>query len=275
MESLASWDRFMALNRNEPPLIFSSGFRHDVNVGPCCTTHSHRGIEIVYHPSGRGVTRLEKGARVSFAEGSVVIYAPGERHDQIMTGAGVDFCVQLGIPKSYRSVPHQCFSIPQVTDPMIIEDLRLLSQGHVAPTAPEQAIFNLRGTSTLHALVNYAREGHEEHGGGAEQYVQRAEQFVREHFDSPSAVRDAAEFAGISYDHLRHVVHAKRGRSLVRYLGEVRIDRAKTLLVNSRLPLKQIATQCGFRDEYYFSAVFRRLAGCPPGRYREKRSTRL
>ena len=49
-----------------------------------------------------------------------------------------------------------------------------------------------------------------------------------------------------------------------------RIERAKTLLVHSQLSLKQIATLCGFRDEYYFSAVFRRFADLPPGRYRAR-----
>ncbi len=103
-----------------------------------------------------------------------------------------------------------------------------------------------------------------------EQYVRAAEQFIRENFATIRSLRVVADAAGVGYDHLRHLFKERRGRSLVRYLNEVRMERAKTLLVHSRLPLKQIATMCGFRDEYYFSAVFRRHVQMPPGRYRAR-----
>jgi AraC-like DNA-binding protein len=41
-------------------------------------------------------------------------------------------------------------------------------------------------------------------------------------------------------------------------------------LRHSRLPLKQIATLCGFKDEYYFSAVFRQLTQSSPGDFRRR-----
>ena len=103
-----------------------------------------------------------------------------------------------------------------------------------------------------------------------EEHVAAAELFIRENFASIRSLRNVAATAGIGYDHLRHLFKKTRGRSLVQYLNEVRMERATTLLVHSRLPLKQIATMCGFRDEYYFSAVFRRHVRMPPGRYRAR-----
>jgi len=222
----------------------------------------------VYHPRGSGVTRLENDGHFVFHEGSAVVYAPEERHDQVMDCEGEDLCVTLAVSPRQRGVPRHCFTVARVEDAAVVEDIRLLSQGRVKLAPTEQAIFNLRATSTLYALLHLARTRDEESTHGMERYVQKAEQYVRDHFTTLVTLREAAEQAGIGYDHLRHVVKALRGRSLVRYLTEVRIERAKTLLVHSQLPLKQIATLCGFRDEYYFSAVFRRIAGMPPGRYR-------
>ena len=59
MEDLTSWSHFLARQAKAPPLIFLSGVRHRLKRGVYCPMHSHRAIEIVYHPVGRGVTRLK------------------------------------------------------------------------------------------------------------------------------------------------------------------------------------------------------------------------
>lgn len=269
MDSLSSWARFVSRYKNAPPLTYLSGVRNPVNRGVCCQMHSHPAIEMVYHPRGRGVTRLEEDPDVAFSEGSVVVYAPGQRHDQVMDTEGEDVCVTLAVSPRHRGVPRHCFTVARVEDAAVVEDLRLLSQGRVDLNPIEQAIFSLRATSTLFALVLLARARHEENTHGTVRYVRKAEQYIRDHFATLVTLREAAEHAGIGYDHLRHAFKALRGRSLVHYLTEVRIERARTLLVHhSQLSLKQIAALCGFRDEYYFSAVFHRCARMPPGRYR-------
>ncbi|MGE9293374.1 MAG: helix-turn-helix transcriptional regulator, partial [Puniceicoccales bacterium] len=62
--------------------------------------------------------------------------------------------------------------------------------------------------------------------------------------------------------------------SLITFLTRVRLERAKSLLTHSRLTLKEVASLCGFRDEYYFSNVFRKHIGQPPGNYRDSSSGR-
>ncbi len=54
----------------------------------------------------------------------------------------------------------------------------------------------------------------------------------------------------------------------MRLRNELRIGRARSLLGYSRLSLKEIADHCGFRDVYYFSAVFTRFTRLAPGQYR-------
>ncbi len=271
MESLASWNRFISRHLDAPPLRYVSGVRLSVKQGVSCQMHSHPAIEIVYHARGSGITRLEGERHVSFQEGSVVVYSPGERHDQVMDCEGEDLCVTLAVSPRHRGVPRHCFTVGRVEDAAVVEDIRLLSQGRVKLAPAEQAALNLRATSTLYGLLHLALTQDEKSTRGMERYVQRAEQYVRDHFATLVTLREAAEHAGIGYDHLRHMVKALRGRSLVHYLTEVRIERAKTLLSHSQLTLKEIATLCGFRDEYYFSAVFRRVVFMPPGRYRASR----
>ncbi len=52
------------------------------------------------------------------------------------------------------------------------------------------------------------------------------------------------------------------------YIEEVRFDRARKLLRESDLLIKEIAVVCGFSDQLYFSRKFSERVGCPPSEYR-------
>ena len=47
-----------------------------------------------------------------------------------------------------------------------------------------------------------------------------------------------------------------------------RVDRAKSLLASSDLPLSQVASECGFSDQSHMTRVFARIVGHSPGRWR-------
>jgi AraC-like DNA-binding protein len=269
MATMKAWMALASRVAAAPPLHFVHGMRHTVARGVCCEVHSHREIEIVFHPTGRGVSRTSGAADMAFAEGDAVIYGASQPHDQVMAAPGEDFCVQIALPARGGAVPRSGFHVAGLDDPSLLEDLRALSQDRVRVSRAEQVILNLRATSTLCMLIHLASTRQPTTGSSrSEHHVRAVEQFIRENFATLRSLRAAAEATGVGYDHLRHLFKERRGRSLVHYLNEVRMERAKTLLVHSRLPLKQIATMCGFRDEYYFSAVFRRHVRMPPGRYR-------
>jgi hypothetical protein len=48
--------------------------RHTVQRGLCCAVHSHREIEIVYHASGRGFSRVQGKPDLAFAERGIVAW---------------------------------------------------------------------------------------------------------------------------------------------------------------------------------------------------------
>ena len=58
------------------------------------------------------------------------------------------------------------------------------------------------------------------------------------------------------------------GQSFGTYLGGLRLDRAKALLLAGSEPIGRIADECGFRDRRYFSRVFRAATGFLPTEYR-------
>jgi AraC-like DNA-binding protein len=54
-----------------------------------------------------------------------------------------------------------------------------------------------------------------------------------------------------------------------RYLTSVRIEKAKELLLTSKIPIKQVAELSGFEDFYYFSKVFKKETGLSPMQFRK------
>ena len=254
---------------------FVSGLIHSVPRGYNCGMHSHPAVEIVYHATGQGETRVA-GRRIPFQEGSAVIYAPQEIHDQSMASDGEDLCVQVALPGGVCRKLDGGFFVPRIGQPWLIAEIQNLCRSRAQPGGLEQRIFDLRATAVLLTLVDIAtKASHEDALPPSERHVMQAEQFMGEHFASISSLRNVAEHVGVSHDHLRHIFRVARGRSLIHRLNEIKVMRAKILLTNSPLPLKQIAATCGFKDEYYFSAVFRRLTSVSPGLYRNKGISRL
>jgi AraC-like DNA-binding protein len=259
----------LARRHAKTPLTYVHGWRTPTKLGVCCAVHSHREIEVVYHAEGHGFTRTGHVPKLPFCEGSVVIYPSDEKHDQVMDKPGEDLCFLIKLPAQRSLAPKAPLYIPHIANNPVIEDLRTLSLSRHRATGLEQTALDFRATSTLLSLIHMATvaRDHEE-AGTMEKHVLRAEQVIRERAPTIESVSEIAEAVGISSDHLRHGFKALRGKSLVYYLTEVRVDLAKTFLLHSDLPLKQIASRCGFKDEYYFSAVFRRIAHMAPGRYR-------
>ena len=258
------------------PLEYIHGWGTPTRLGVCCGYHSHPEFEVVYHSEGHGITRTEHIPCLPFCEGSVVIYPPGEKHDQVMDKAGEDLCFLIKMPSERCPAPKTSLYIPRIVNNPVIEDIRTLSRGPHRSQGIEQSAFDFRATSTLLSLIYMATvASDQEKAGTMEKHVLRAEQYIRDRAPKIGTVAEIAEAVGIGPDHLRHGFKSLRGTSLVHYLTKVRIDLAKTFLLHSDLPLKQIAARCGFRDEYYFSAVFRRLAHMAPGRYRNNGSITL
>jgi YesN/AraC family two-component response regulator len=52
------------------------------------------------------------------------------------------------------------------------------------------------------------------------------------------------------------------------YLNLVRVNRAKFMLQNYSLTLKEIAANCGYSDAAYFCRVFKKTSNITPTEYR-------
>jgi len=99
------------------------------------------------------------------------------------------------------------------------------------------------------------------------QLVQQTVQYIEQHYDEDLSVEQLANMAGMVRWQYSQKFKTLTGKKPTDYLTHVRINQAKKLLSNSTEPLRKIARQIGFKDEYYFSRCFHKLTGNTPREY--------
>lgn len=109
-----------------------------------------------------------------------------------------------------------------------------------------------------------------ERGKQVNRLIGLAQEYIGEHYAEDLALCDVAGQAGISGGYLSMLFSQELGCGFVDYLNRVRIERACTYLEQNVLKNYEIAYRVGFRDEKYFSRVFKKLKGQTPREYRMK-----
>jgi AraC-like DNA-binding protein len=252
-----------------PGVGYVCGFRHVLGVGPSCSMHCHLGAEIVYHPSGEGVTTLKDGRRLAFGAGAVVFYPPWTHHDQRMDAPGTDLCIQFDFRGRTIDGLEAGVLLPKLKDPVLRSELQQLAQAHPAAAPLARAALDHRVTALVIGLLLAAEDAvpaPREAAGHAE----RARDYIARHHQRLAGLEEVAEHLGVGLDHLRHCFRERYGSGMSRWLTEVRVERAKDLLMHSIMPLRAVAEASGFANEYYFSTVFRQETGEAPGRFRRR-----
>ncbi len=81
---------------------------------------------------------------------------------------------------------------------------------------------------------------------------------------------DVAQRVGISPGYLSTLFQRQMAKGFVDYLNEIRIEHACTYLLQNYLKAYEIAYKVGFKDEKYFSRVFKKIKGKSPSEYRKQ-----
>lgn len=101
-------------------------------------------------------------------------------------------------------------------------------------------------------------------------FIQAAKEYITEHCTENISLADVAEAAGISSGYLSTMFTQYEKCNFVDYLNKVRIEMACRYLEQKNLKNYEIAYKTGFRDEKYFSKVFKKIKGVTPREYRNK-----
>lgn len=92
--------------------------------------------------------------------------------------------------------------------------------------------------------------------------------YVQEHFQNPITRESIAEHFGLAPNHVSRLFRKEGLMKFNDYLNLVRVNRAKFMLQNYTVTLKEIAADCCYSDPAYFCRVFRKVCKITPTEYR-------
>jgi transcriptional regulator GlxA family with amidase domain len=93
------------------------------------------------------------------------------------------------------------------------------------------------------------------------------------HLDADLSLAVLAMQAGMSERSLSRLYTAETGRTPTRAVQRLRLEAARTMLSDTRLPVKRVAARCGFGSEETMRRSFLRLLALTPGDYRQRFGT--
>ena len=99
----------------------------------------------------------------------------------------------------------------------------------------------------------------------------KAVAYMKEHYSSPDLTMAAlAQELEISPVTMSVAFKNRMGVNPSDYLGIIRMEKAKELLRNSDMKIKDVSAAVGYEDDHVFLRRFKKYVGKTPGQYREE-----
>jgi len=100
--------------------------------------------------------------------------------------------------------------------------------------------------------------------------LKKAEDFILENLDRKISLKEISKAAGFSSPYFSTLFKEEMGENFSSYLNRLRVKKASALLTGTNLSLSRIAVSCGFKDQSWFSKIFKHYTGICPGKYRSQ-----
>ena len=94
-------------------------------------------------------------------------------------------------------------------------------------------------------------------------------QYIQENYGNEITVAQIAGSVMISESECLRCFRSMIRTTPIRYVKQLRIQRAEELLQETDLKVADIGAQCGFQEMSYFAKTFREMTGCTPSEYRQ------
>jgi AraC-like DNA-binding protein len=123
--------------------------------------------------------------------------------------------------------------------------------------------YSFLGTFTL-TVFNYMKKG-------VDNIIERCIIIMKENLQENLTLDELARKACVSASYLSALFKQKTHYSPMHLYTSLKIQRASQLLRVSKMPIKQIAEEMGYTDQYSFSRSFKQIMGTSPKKFRENK----
>ena len=104
----------------------------------------------------------------------------------------------------------------------------------------------------------------------SQQILSMAIRYIEENARRDITLREIAEHVGISQQHICRIFRDHLNVHSTEYITRIRLNLAMEMILNTNLPMSEVAKECGFRSASYFSTVFGKYEHMTPNEYRKR-----
>lgn len=100
--------------------------------------------------------------------------------------------------------------------------------------------------------------------------IVKIKDYILENLDKDTSLTTLADYVELSPEHLLRLFKKREGITILHYINELKIVKAKNSLSDKTRPIKDIAEELGFTSTGYFGRFFKSKTGMPPQLWRDK-----
>lgn len=247
--------------------------------------------ELLYVDKGE-VDVLADDVTHRLTRGALIFHKPGEFHALRSTGISAP---NLVVVSFFCPSPAMDFFAGRITHTGEAERAllgRIVSEGELAFStplgdpattalerreAPPFGAEQLLGGALEELLIRLVRQDGASSSGpqplsvtsraGRDALFQSIEDYFLLRLDRPLTLTQVCADNFIGHTHLQQLVRSYTGGGVMKYFGQLRIDRAKAMIREGVGNFTEISTALGYQSVCYFSRHFRKVAGMTPSEY--------
>lgn len=245
-----------AINNNPSDMIFIGKNSSETLSVPQflgVNSHTHPFWEMVIYVEGEGEGVID-GVKYKFKQGTAVAIPPNKIHSEVGAGNYVTYYVYFPMLVAESNT---IFSSDSSGNLIKLADVLYDVYSRKEDNYPSLS------NSIAFTIFEYIKGVREQANMSA--HTRIFTKLIRENLSNVAFSLPAeAEEYGITMHHLRYCFERDLGKTPLEYLTELRLERARQLIISGMLRVKDVSRQCGYADCYYFSRSFKKQYGIAP-----------
>ncbi|MBS7576060.1 MULTISPECIES: AraC family transcriptional regulator [unclassified Enterococcus] len=246
--------------------------------GDACQPHQHEFLEISIVLEGEADYIID-GQGIRLGAGRVMLFNPGVIHSETQREnsrshqlhIGITNIMLTGLSRNFFPNKYPIIELGEHHSQFLECAWRVVKEYNNQANE-----FHLMGKALINEmLVLIIRGLSSENDDLLEQKLSKVEKrkqnlvnqtiyYLENHYEQEVTLEQLAEIFYVSPTYLSKAFKEVVGVSPINHLIQIRLRQAKELLIDTKLPIKEIASLVGYQDAYYFSKLFKKYHGVAP-----------
>lgn len=104
-----------------------------------------------------------------------------------------------------------------------------------------------------------------------EDVINKVKSYIKNHLDGDTSLYALSNHVHLCPEHLLRVFKKQEGVTILQYINDLKLAKAKQMLSDTDMQIKEIATKLGFTSSGYFGRFFKSKLGVTPNVYRDQK----